>query len=165
MVRARAHRGLPADLLVVVERALQPPLAAGQARQLLLHRVTGGRRHLPCHDAQRAARGLLERHGMRFVLRGHYERPGQLWWLLDRVPGCDQRQRHVQRERLRDPVRLGLLELRGQLSGDEHLRSTKVRLRRAATRLGVELEIWDAENRVYFRRGQRKRGRPRKNSA
>ena len=52
-----------------------------------------------------------------------------------------------------------------ELSDDEQLRSTKVRLRRAATRLGVELEIWDADNRVYFRRGQRKRGRPRKNSA
>ena len=38
-----------------------------------------------------------------------------------------------------------------QLSPDENMRSVKVRLRRAATRVGSEIEIWDADGRVYFR--------------
>ena len=50
-----------------------------------------------------------------------------------------------------------------QLEPGEQLRSIKVRLRRAATRLGAQVEIWDANGRVYFRaEGQRRRGRPRK---
>ena len=48
-----------------------------------------------------------------------------------------------------------------ELSPDEQARSVKVRLRRAATRLGREIEIWDADGRVYFRVAS-KRGRPRK---
>ncbi len=45
----------------------------------------------------------------------------------------------------------------------EQIRSLKVRLRRAATRLNAELEIWDANDRVYFRtQAQRRRGRPSK---
>jgi hypothetical protein len=48
-----------------------------------------------------------------------------------------------------------------ELGTDEKVRGEKVRLRRAATRLGVELEIWDANDRVYFR-STPKRGRPRK---
>jgi hypothetical protein len=51
---------------------------------------------------------------------------------------------------------VGELEL-GQ--GDQ-IRSVKVRLRRAASRIGVDLEIWDANQKVYFRsatrRGRRK---------
>ena len=48
-----------------------------------------------------------------------------------------------------------------ELSDDENARSVKVRLRRAGTRLGKDLEIWDANNRVYFKAAT-KRGRPRK---
>jgi uncharacterized protein YheU (UPF0270 family) len=48
-----------------------------------------------------------------------------------------------------------------ELSADENVRGEKVRLRRASTRMGVDLEIWDANNRVYFR-STPKRGRPRK---
>lgn len=52
-----------------------------------------------------------------------------------------------------------------ELGPGEQIRSTKVRLRRAATRLNVELEIWDANGRVYFRRQlQRRRGRPPRNA-
>jgi hypothetical protein len=50
-----------------------------------------------------------------------------------------------------------------ELSPDEQVRSVKVRLRRAATRLGADVEIWDAEGRVYFTAAT-KRGRPRKSS-
>ena len=50
-----------------------------------------------------------------------------------------------------------------ELSPDEQARSVKVRLRRAATRLGREIEIWDADGRVYFRVAT-KRGRPRKST-
>ncbi len=50
------------------------------------------------------------------------------------------------------------------LSESEESRSVKVRLRRAANRLGTALEIWDADGKVYFRSlaGTPKRGRPRK---
>ena len=51
-----------------------------------------------------------------------------------------------------------------ELSPDEQARSVKVRLRRAATRLGREIEIWDASGRVYFRVAA-KRGRPKKSKA
>jgi hypothetical protein len=50
-----------------------------------------------------------------------------------------------------------------ELSPDEQARSVKVRLRGAATRLGREIEIWDADGRVYFRVAT-KRGRPRKST-
>ena len=50
-----------------------------------------------------------------------------------------------------------------ELTPDENLRSVKVRLRRAASRFGTPVDIWDANDRVYFRReGQKRRGRPRK---
>jgi hypothetical protein len=48
-----------------------------------------------------------------------------------------------------------------ELSPDEQVRSVKVRLRRAATRLSREIEIWDVDGRVYFSVASR-RGRPRK---
>jgi hypothetical protein len=49
-----------------------------------------------------------------------------------------------------------------ELSPGEQIRPTKVRLRRAAGRLGIELDIWDASGRVYFRAAQRGRSRPRR---
>jgi hypothetical protein len=50
-----------------------------------------------------------------------------------------------------------------QLSDDESARSVKIRLRRAASRLGSQLEIWDVGNKVYFRAENRpRRGRQRK---
>ena len=48
-----------------------------------------------------------------------------------------------------------------QLDADENPRGVKVRLRRAATRLGKDIEVWDADGHVYFR-VVTKRGRPRK---
>jgi hypothetical protein len=48
-----------------------------------------------------------------------------------------------------------------QLSAGERPRGVKVRLRRAASRLGREIDIWEADGRVYFRLATR-RGRPRK---
>ena len=52
-------------------------------------------------------------------------------------------------------------------SAGEQVRALKVRLRRASTRLGVQIEIWDANGKVYFvvRTQARRRGRPRKNLA
>jgi hypothetical protein len=46
----------------------------------------------------------------------------------------------------------------------EQVRALKVR---ASTRLGVQIEIWDANDKVYFavRSTPRRRGRPRKNPA
>ena len=50
-----------------------------------------------------------------------------------------------------------------ELSLAENVRSVKVRLRRAATRLNRPVEIWDANGKVYFKaEGPRRRGRPRK---
>lgn len=47
-----------------------------------------------------------------------------------------------------------------ELLPNEQIRGMKVRLRRAATRMGLELDIWDANERVYFmkktKRGRRK---------
>jgi hypothetical protein len=48
-----------------------------------------------------------------------------------------------------------------ELDANENVRSVKVRLRRASSRLGIDLDIWDANGHVYFRRVTR-RGRPRK---
>ena len=48
-----------------------------------------------------------------------------------------------------------------ELGPDENVRATKVRLTRAATRLGTQVQIWDANGKVYFSRTV-KRGRPRK---
>ena len=50
-----------------------------------------------------------------------------------------------------------------QLGEDERSRSVKVSLRRASKRLGTELEIWEVDGRVYFRRqSQRRPGRRRR---
>jgi hypothetical protein len=51
-----------------------------------------------------------------------------------------------------------------ELGPDENIRATKVRLTRAATRLGTQLQIWDANGKVYFSRAV-KRGRPKKAGA
>ena len=48
-----------------------------------------------------------------------------------------------------------------ELEASENVRSVKVRLRRASSRLSVDLDIWDANGHVYFRRVTR-RGRPRR---
>jgi hypothetical protein len=48
-----------------------------------------------------------------------------------------------------------------ELGPDEDVRSTKVRLTRAATRLGTEVQVWDVNGKVYFSRTAR-RGRPKK---
>lgn len=48
-----------------------------------------------------------------------------------------------------------------ELGPDDDIRSTKVRLTRAASRLGVAVQIWDANDRVYFTKTV-KRGRPKK---
>ena len=48
-----------------------------------------------------------------------------------------------------------------QLESGETIRAVKVRLRRASTRVAIDLDIWDVDGRVYFRRLVR-RGRPRK---
>jgi hypothetical protein len=48
-----------------------------------------------------------------------------------------------------------------ELDNGENVRSVKVRLRRASTRVGADLEIWDVNGHVYFRKVTR-RGRPRK---
>ncbi len=48
-----------------------------------------------------------------------------------------------------------------ELEPSENVRSVKVRLRRASSRVGIDLDIWDANGHVYFRRVTR-RGRPRK---
>lgn len=50
-----------------------------------------------------------------------------------------------------------------ELAPSENIRAVKVSLRRAGTRLGSALEIWDANDRVYFKAANR-RGRPRKSS-
>ena len=53
-----------------------------------------------------------------------------------------------------------------ELAPDEQIRSTKVRLRRAATRLGIAIETWDVEGRVYFKAAVgRRRPRAPKSSA
>ena len=51
-----------------------------------------------------------------------------------------------------------------ELGPDETIRAIKVRLTRAATRLGTQVQVWDANGRVYFSRTA-KRGRPKKASA
>ena len=69
----------------------------------------------------------------------------------------EQQEKYDDFVRRRDVSDVGDLELEPA----ENLRSVKVRLRRASSRLSVDLDIWDANGRVYFRRVTR-RGRPRK---
>ena len=48
-----------------------------------------------------------------------------------------------------------------ELDPGENVRSVKVRLRRASSRLNTDIDIWDVNGHVYFRKVTR-RGRPRK---
>lgn len=48
-----------------------------------------------------------------------------------------------------------------ELDPNDNVRSVKVRLRRASSRLGANLNIWDVNGHVYFQHVVR-RGRPRK---
>ena len=48
-----------------------------------------------------------------------------------------------------------------ELDPNDNVRSVKVRLRRASSRLGANLNIWDVNGHVYFQHVTR-RGRPRK---
>lgn len=49
-----------------------------------------------------------------------------------------------------------------ELAPEENLRGVKVSLRNAGTRLGIPLDVWDANGKVYYRRGTgTKRGRSR----
>ena len=50
------------------------------------------------------------------------------------------------------------------LSEDETLWTTKLRVRQAATRVVLELEIRDEDDKMYFKTVTR-RGRPRKSAA
>ena len=52
-----------------------------------------------------------------------------------------------------------------ELGPDEDVRSTKVRLTRAASRLGTQIQIWDADGKVYFSRTATKRGRSKKTAS
>jgi len=56
-----------------------------------------------------------------------------------------------------DASQIGDLEL----EPSDNVRSVKVRLRRASSRLGINLNIWDVNGHVYFQHVAR-RGRPRK---
>ena len=56
-----------------------------------------------------------------------------------------------------DASQIGDLEL----EASDNVRSVKVRLRRASSRLGINLNIWDVNGHVYFQHVAR-RGRPRK---
>jgi hypothetical protein len=69
----------------------------------------------------------------------------------------EQQQRYDEFVRRVDQTDVGDLEL----DPNENVRSIKVRLRRAASRLGIDLDIWDANGHVYFRRVTR-RGRTRR---
>jgi hypothetical protein len=69
----------------------------------------------------------------------------------------DLQQKYDEFVRKIDTTDVGDLEL----EDGENIRSVKVRLRRASSRLGIDLDIWDANGHVYFRRVTR-RGRPRK---
>jgi len=68
----------------------------------------------------------------------------------------EQQQKYDDFVRRIDTGEVGDLEL----EPSENVRSVKVRLRRASSRVGIDLDIWDANGQVYFRRLTR-RGRPR----
>jgi len=51
------------------------------------------------------------------------------------------------------------------LADGESLRGVKVSLRRASTRLGQSIDIWDSDGRVYFKRAAPKRTRRRRSQA
>lgn len=71
----------------------------------------------------------------------------------------EQQQKYDDFIRSIDASEVGDLEL----ESNENVRSVKVRLRRASSRIGIEIDIWDANGHVYFRRITR-RGRPRRSA-
>jgi hypothetical protein len=71
----------------------------------------------------------------------------------------EQQQKYDDFIRSIDTSEVGDLEL----EPNENVRSVKVRLRRASSRIGVDVDIWDANGHVYFRRVTR-RGRPRRSA-
>ena len=71
----------------------------------------------------------------------------------------EQQQKYDDFIRSIDASEVGDLEL----ESNENVRSVKVRLRRASPRIGIEIDIWDANGHVYFRRITR-RGRPRRSA-
>jgi hypothetical protein len=71
----------------------------------------------------------------------------------------EQQQKYDDFIRSIDTSEVGDLEL----EPNENVRSVKVRLRRASSRIGADVDIWDANGHVYFRRVTR-RGRPRRSA-
>jgi hypothetical protein len=71
----------------------------------------------------------------------------------------EQQQKYDDFIRSIDAAEVGDLEL----EPTENVRSVKVRLRRASSRIGIDIDIWDASGHVYFRRVTR-RGRPRRSA-
>ena len=71
----------------------------------------------------------------------------------------EQQQKYDEFIRSIDASEVGDLEL----ESNENVRSVKVRLRRASSRIGIDIDIWDANGHVYFRRITR-RGRPRRSA-
>ena len=71
----------------------------------------------------------------------------------------EQQQKYDDFIRSIDASEVGDLEL----EANENVRSVKVRLRRASSRIGIDIDIWDANGHVYFRRITR-RGRPRRSA-
>jgi hypothetical protein len=69
----------------------------------------------------------------------------------------EQQQRYDDFIRSIDATDVGDLDL----DPSENVRSVKVRLRRASSRLNTDIDIWDVDGHVYFRKVTR-RGRPRK---
>ncbi len=64
----------------------------------------------------------------------------------------EQQQKYDEFIRKIDTSDVGDLEL----EANENLRSVKVRLRRASSRLGLDIDIWDANGHVYFQRVTRR---------
>lgn len=71
----------------------------------------------------------------------------------------EQQQKYDEFIRSIDASEVGDLEL----ESNENVRSVKVRLRRASSRIGIDIDIWDVNGHVYFRRITR-RGRPRRSA-
>lgn len=71
----------------------------------------------------------------------------------------EQQQKYDDFIRRIDTSEVGDLEL----EPNENVRSVKVRLRRASSRIAIDVDIWDVNGHVYFRRVTR-RGRPRRSA-
>ena len=71
----------------------------------------------------------------------------------------EQQQKYDDFIRRIDTAEVGDLEL----EPNANVRSVKVRLRRASSRIAIDVDIWDVNGHVYFRRVTR-RGRPRRSA-